>query len=216
MKTDKQLRDEVAEELDFDPSINSAQIGVEVTDRVVTLSGHPSSYAEKVAAEKAAQRVSGVKAVVVDLHVRLPNDEVHTDEETANAVRSLLRWMVGVGEDAVKVQVENGWVTLRGELESPRRSYLAERTIGQMRSVTGVTNLIEVSGSKAADDIADKIGRALQRHAERAAKHIQIKVRDGTVTLNGKVASYAERSLARGAAWSAPGVHAVVDDLDIE
>ena len=91
MKTDKQLRDEVAEELDFDPSINSAQIGVEVTDRVVTLSGHPSSYAEKLAAEKAAQRVSGVKAVVVDMRVHLPNDDVHTDEETASAVRSMLR-----------------------------------------------------------------------------------------------------------------------------
>lgn len=216
MKTDKQLRDEVAEELDFDPSINSAQIGVEVTDRVVTLSGHPSSYAEKVAAEKAAQRVSGVKAVVVDMHVRLPNADTHTDEETASAVRSLLRWMVGLDEEAVKVQVENGWVTLRGQVENPRKSYLAARTIGQMRSVTGVTNLIEVSGPKAAGDVAENIGRALQRHAERAAKHVHIKVRDGTVTLTGKVVSYAERSLARGAAWSAPGVHAVIDDLEVE
>ncbi len=216
MKTDKQLRDEVEEELDFDPFINPAQIGVEVTDRVVTLSGHPSSYAEKVAAEKAAQRVSGVKAVVVDMHVRLPNDDVHTDEETASAVRSMLHWMVGLEEDAVKVQVENGWVTLHGKVDSPRRSYLAARTIGQMRSVTGVTNLIEVSARKAASGVTDNIVKALQRHAERAAKHIQIKVRDGTVTLTGKVASYAERSLARGAAWSAPGVHAVVDDLEIE
>lgn len=216
MKTDKQLRDEVEEELDFDPLINSAQIGVEVTDRVVTLSGHPASYAEKVAAEKAAQRVSGVKAVVVDMHVRLPHDDVHTDEETANAVRSMLHWMVGLGEDAVKVQVENGWVTLHGEVDSPRRSYLAARTIGQMRSVTGVTNLIQVSGPKAASDVTENIARALERHAQRAAKHIQIKVRDGTVTLTGKVASYAERSLARGAAWSAPGVHAVVDDLEVE
>jgi hyperosmotically inducible protein len=215
MKTDKQLRDEVEEELDFDPSINSAQIGVEVTDRVVTLSGHPSSYAEKIAAEKAAQRVSGVKAVVVDMRVRLPNEEVHSDEETANAVRSMLHWMAGLDEDAVQVQVENGWVTLRGEVESPRRSYLAARTIGQMRSVTGVTNLIEVSGPRAESDVIDNIGRALQRHAERAADHIHIKVRDGVVTLTGKVASYAERSLARGAAWSAPGVHAVVDDLEV-
>ena len=216
MKTDKQLRDEVEEELDFDPLINSAQIGVEVTDRVVTLSGHPSSYAEKIAAEKAAQRVSGVKAVVVDMHVRLSNDDVHTDEETASAVRSMLHWIAGLGEDAVKVQVENGWVTLHGEVDSPRRSYLAARTIGQMRSVTGVTNLIKVSVPKAASDVTENIRRALQRHAERAAKHIQIKVHDGTVTLTGKVASYAERSLARGVAWSAPGVHAVIDDLEIE
>jgi osmotically-inducible protein OsmY len=215
MKTDKQLRDEVAEELDFDPLINSAQIGVEVTDRIVTLSGHPSSYAEKIAAEKAAQRVSGVKAVVVEMHVRLPSDDVHTDEDIANAVRSMLRWTVGVPEDAVQVQVEKGWVTLRGELGNAHLSYLAGRTIGHMRSVTGVTNLIDVYGPKAAGDVAEKINKAMQRHAERAAKHIQVKVRDGTVTLTGKVGSYAERSLARGAAWSAPGVHAVVDDLDV-
>jgi osmotically-inducible protein OsmY len=216
MKTDRQLRDEVVEELDFDPLINSAEIGVEVTDRVVTLSGHPSSYAEKVAAEKAAQRVSGVKAVVVDMRVRLPNDDVHTDDETANAVRSMLHWMVRLGEDAVKVQVENGWVTLSGEVATPRQSYLAERAITQMRSVTGVTNLIEATGPQAGGHVAESIGRALQRHAQRASKHIQIKVRDGTVTLSGKVASYAERSLARGAAWSAPGVHAVIDDLEVE
>lgn len=216
MKTDKQLKDEVEEELDFDPLINSAQIGVEVTDRIVTLSGHPSSYAEKVAAERAAQRVSGVKAVVVEMHVRLPNDDVRTDEDIANAVHSMLHWTVGLPEESVKVQVEKGWVMLRGELSDARLSHLAERTISHMRSVTGVTNLIDVSAPKAAADVAEKIGKAMQRHAEREARHIQIKVRDGTVTLTGKVGSYAERSLARGAAWSAPGVHAVIDDLEVE
>ncbi|HEY3538615.1 MAG: BON domain-containing protein [Trinickia sp.] len=213
MKTDKQLKHEVEEELEFSPLINSALIGVEVTDGIVTLSGHPSSYAEKLAAEKAAQRVAGVKAVVVEMHVRLPHDDVHTDEDIANAVRSLLRWTVGVPHDAIKVQVENGWVTLRGELANAHLSYLAGRTIGQMRSVTGVTNLIDVAGPKAAENVAEKIGKAMQRHAEREAKHIQIKVRDGTVTLTGTVGSYAERSAARGAAWSAPGVHAVIDNL---
>ncbi|NRO96947.1 BON domain-containing protein [Paraburkholderia sp. NMBU_R16] len=213
MKTDKQLKHEVEEELEFSPLIHSAQIGVEVTDGIVTLSGHPSSYAEKIAAEKAAQRVAGVKAVVVEMHVRLPHDDVHTDEDIANAVRSLLRWTVGVPQDAIQVQVENGWVTLRGELANAHLSYLAGRTIGQMRSVTGVTNLIDVAGPKAAENVAEKIGKAMQRHAEREAKHIQIKVRDGTVTLTGTVGSYAERSAARGAAWSAPGVHAVIDNL---
>lgn len=216
MKTDKQLRDEVAEELDFDPAINSALIGVEVMDRVVTLSGYPSSYAEKLAAEKAAQRVSGVKAVVVDMRVRLANDDVHSDEDTASAVRAMLHWTVGLGEESVKVQVEKGWVTLRGEVPGAHLSHLAARTIAHVRGVTGVTNLIGVAGPKAAGDVEEKIGKAMQRHAERAARHIQIKVRDGTVTLTGKVSSYAERSLARGAAWSAPGVHAVVDDIEVE
>ena len=215
MKTDRQLKQEVEEELDYDPAVNAADIGVEVKERVVTLSGHPSSYAEKIAAEKAAQRVAGVKAVVVEMVVRLPSDEVHTDEDTANAVRAMLRWTVGLSEEAVKVQVEKGWVTLRGEVASAHLSHLATRTVNPMRGVTGVSNLIEVTGGRAAQDIGEKIGRALQRHAEREAKHIRIDVRDGTVTLKGKVGSYAERSAARGAAWSAPGVHAVIDDLDI-
>lgn len=215
MKTDRQLKQEVEEELDYDPAVNVADIGVEVKERVVTLSGHPSSYAEKVAAEKAVQRVVGVKAVVVEMEVRLPSDDVRTDSDTANAVRAMLRWTVGLSEEAVKVQVEKGWVTLRGQVAGAHLSHLATRTVSHMRGVTGVSNLIEVTSGKAAQDIADKIGRALQRHAEREAKHIQVQVRDGTVTLKGNVGSYAERSAARGAAWSAPGVHAVIDDLDI-
>lgn len=215
MKTDRQLKQEVDEELDYDPAVNAADIGVEVKERVVTLSGHPSSYAEKIAAEKAAQRVAGVKAVVVEMVVRLPNDDVRTDEDTASAVRAMLRWTVGLSEEAVKVQVEKGWVTLRGEVANAHLSHLATRTVSHMRGVTGVSNLIEVTGGRAAQDIGEKIGRALERHAQREAKHIQVEVRDGTVTLKGKVGSYAERSAARGAAWSAPGVHAVIDDLDI-
>ncbi len=215
MKTDRQLKQEVEEELDYDPAVNAAEIGVEVKERVVTLSGHPSSYAAKIAAEKAAQRVAGVKAVAVAMVVRLPGDEVRTDEDTASAVRAMLRWTVGLSEEAVKVQVENGWVTLRGEVASAHLRHLATRTVSHMRGVTGVSNLIEVTSGKAAQEIAEQIGRALQRHAQREAKHIEVEVRDGTVTLKGKVDSYAERSAARGAAWSAPGVHAVVDDLDV-
>ncbi|MGN6319468.1 BON domain-containing protein [Trinickia sp.] len=215
MKTDRQLKQEVEEELDYDPAVNAAEIGVEVKERVVTLSGHPSSYAEKIAAEKAAQRVAGVKAVVVAMAVRLPGEDIRTDEDTASAVRAMLRWTVGLSEEAVKVQVENGWVTLRGEVASAHLSHLATRTVSHMRGVTGVSNLIEVTSGKAAQNIAEKIGRALERHAQREAKHIAVEVRDGTVTLRGKVDSYAGRSAARGAAWSAPGVHAVIDDLDV-
>ena len=216
MKTDKQLQQEVEDELAFDQAVNAADIGVEVNDRVVTLSGHPASYAEKIAAEKAAQRVAGVKAVVVEMTVRLPSADIRTDEDTANAVRSMLRWMVGLSENDVKVQVEKGWVTLSGQVRSAHLSHLATRTVSHMRGVTGVTNLIDVEGGRAAHDIAEKISKALQRHAQREAEHIEIIVRDGTVTLRGKVGSYAERSAARGAAWSAPGVHAVVDDLDVD
>lgn len=130
---------------------------------------------------------------------------------------SMLRWTVGLSEDAVKVQVEKGWVTLRGTVSSAHLARLAARTISHMRGVTGVSNLIEIVGdTPATEAVAGKIGRALERHAAREAKHIHIHVGDGTVTLTGKVGTYAERAAARGAAWSAPGVRAVVDDLEVD
>lgn len=215
MKTDKQLQQEVEDELAWDPAVNVTDIGVEVTERVVKLSGHPASYAEKLAAEKAAQRVAGVKAVVVEMSLRLPHGDIRTDEEIANAVRSILKWIVGLTEAAVQVQVEKGWVTLRGEVDRAFQRHVATRTISHMRGIMGVSNLISVGGNVAADDIGEKITKALQRHAEREASHIDVTEHEGIVTLTGKVGSYAERSAARGAAWSAPGVHAVVDNLTV-
>jgi osmotically-inducible protein OsmY len=216
MKTDRQLQKEVEEELEWDPAVTATDIGVEVTDRVVTLSGHPPSYAEKLAAEKAAHRVAGVKGVVVEMQVRLPQKEERTDEEVANAVHAILHWTVGLPDDSVKVQVEKGFVTLAGAVDWAYQSHVAARAVGHMRGVRGVANHIEVRGNIASQDIGTKIAQAMQRHAEREVKHISIDVKEGTVTLTGKVGSYAERAVARGAAWSAPGVRAVVDDLVVE
>jgi len=213
MKTDQQLQQEVEAELSWDQAVKSTDIGVEVKDRVVTLSGHPASYAENLAAEKATRRVTGVKAVVVEMAVRVPHSEVRNDEDIANAVRSLLHWTVGLHEEAVKVQVEKGWVTLRGEVDSAYQSHLANRTIAHMHSVTGVTNLIDVRGEEMAKNVGEQIAQALQRHVAREAKHIDIRAHDRTVTLAGRVDSYAERSLILGVAWSAPGVNVVIDDL---
>jgi hyperosmotically inducible protein len=215
MKSDMELKRQVEEELEWDPAVDATDIGVEVHDRVVTLSGHLVSYAEKLAAEKAAQRVAGVKAVVVEMDVRLLHTEVRTDEEIANAVRSIIHWTVGLSEEAVKVQVEKGWVTLSGEVDCAYHSHIATRTISSMRGVTGVSNLIRIGGDAAALDIAEQIGKALQRHAQREAKHIAVNVREGTVTLTGTVDSLAQRSAVRGVAWSAPGVRAVVDNLAV-
>ncbi|MFM0593691.1 BON domain-containing protein [Paraburkholderia dilworthii] len=215
MKTDQQLQHDVEEELAWDPAVTVTDVGVEVKERIVTLSGHPSSYAEKLAAEKAAQRVAGVKAVVVDMNVRLPNGAVRTDEDIANSIRSILKWTVGVPESSVQVQVEKGWITLRGDVDWAYQRHVVARAVCHMRGVTGVSNLIEVGGGLAAQDIGKKIGQALQRHAEREANHIRVTEHEGIVTLTGNVGSYAERSAARGAAWSAPGVHAVVDNLTV-
>ena len=216
MKTDGQLKKEVEEELEWDPAVTATDIGVEVADRIVTLSGHPPSLAEKLAAEKAAHRVAGVKAVVVDMQVRLPQKDERTDEDVANAVHAILHWTVGLPDDSVKVQVEKGWVTLTGAVDWAYQSHVAARTVSHMRGVRGVANRIEVRGDIASEDIGAKIAQAMQRHAEREVRHIRIEVKDGTVTLTGKVGSYAERAVARGAAWSAPGVRAVVDDLVVE
>jgi osmotically-inducible protein OsmY len=216
MKTDVQVKREVQEELDWDPAINATEVGVEVRDRVVTLSGHLSTYAEKLAAEKAVQRVAGVKAVVVELDVRLKSSDKRTDEDIAHTVRSILLWTVGVPEDKVKVQVEKGFVTLFGEVEWGYQSRLAERQASQARGVVRVMNQIKVLATVGAVDIGKEIDRALARHVEREAKRIRVTVEGGTVTLSGTVDSLIERSVVRGAAWSAPGVHAVIDHLTVE
>ncbi|TCG09068.1 OsmY domain-containing protein [Paraburkholderia steynii] len=216
MKSDRQLKNEVEEELEWDPAVTATDIGVEVTDRVVTLSGHPPSYAEKLAAEKAAHRVAGVRAVVVEMEVRLPQKDERTDEDIGRAVHDIAHWTVGLPDDSVKVQVEKGWVTLTGVVDWAYQAHVVARAIGHMRGVRGVHNRIEVRGKVGSEDIASKIAQAMQRHAEREVRHIGIDVKDGTVTLTGKVGSYAERAVARGAAWSAPGVRAVVDDIVVE
>lgn len=197
VKSDRKVKQDVEEELDWTPEVEATNIGVEVRDGIVTLSGHPSSYAEKVAAEKAAQRVSGVKAVVIDMKVRLPHDDIRNDADIARAADSLLHWTAGLREGAVKVQVEKGWVTLLGDVDWPFQSQAAAQKIAHMRGVTGVTNLIHVHADHTAENIGEQIGRALQRHAEREAKHIHIEVSDGIVRLSGTVGTYAEREAAR-------------------
>lgn len=216
MKTDRQVKQDVEEELAWDPAVDSTRIGVEVEDRVVTLSGRPSSFAEKVAAEHAAHRVAGVRAVVVDLSVHLPHENRHTDEDVAKAVRAVLHWTEGLHDDTLHVQVEKGWVTLTGKVDWGYQRLRALRAVSEMRGITGVSDALEVGGDVVAGDIGTTIRKAMQRHAEREASRIDVNVQDGTVTLNGKVDSYAEREVARGAAWSAPGVRAVIDNLVVE
>lgn len=216
MKTDLQLKHDVEAELEWEPAVSTSNIGVEVAERVVTLSGHPSSFAEKLAAERAAQRVGGVRAVVVDMKVRLLDSDVRTDADIASVALSILHWTVGLHESAVHVQVEKGHVTLTGDVEWSWQSQMAARSISQLRGVIDVVNRISVQRTVAPETIGAQIRSAMQRHAEREAQHIGVSVHEGTVTLSGKVHSQAERAVARGAAWAAPGVRAVVDDLVVE
>ncbi|MBB3258121.1 osmotically-inducible protein OsmY [Paraburkholderia bannensis] len=216
MKSDLQIRHDVEEELEWEPGVAASSIDVEVKEGVVTLKGHLASFGEKVAAEQAAQRVGGVRALLAELTVRLPQEEVRGDGEIANFAHSMLRWTTGVSEGSVRVLVEHGHVVLRGTVDYAWQSRAAARAIAQLRGVTSVANEIEVKHLAEPAKISKDILDAMHRHAEREARHIRVSVREGTVTLSGTVHSYAERAVARGAAWAAPGVGAVVDDLNVE
>jgi osmotically-inducible protein OsmY len=216
MRSDMEVKRDVEAEIACVKSINPTEIGVEVSNGVVTLSGHPSSYAGKLAVEKAAARVAGVRGIVVDMAVRVTHHDERSDEDIANTVRSILEWTVGLDNQSVQVQVEKGWVTLTGECDWSHQSYVAHRAISHLRGVTGVTDKIHIRSATSAEDIARGIREAIQRHGEREAKHIAIEIDDGTATLTGKVATYAEKRLVYGAAKATPGVRSVVDLLHIE
>ncbi|CAG2128884.1 periplasmic protein [compost metagenome] len=212
MKSDHQIQKDVTEELDWDPAIDAASIGVEVHKGIVTLSGHLSSYSEKLAAERAVERISGVRAVIIKLDVHPPGALL--DEAVAEAAREALQWHVHLPADAIKVRVERGWVTLSGDVDWGYQKHLAERTVSQLRGVIGVVNSIRMHEKAASPDVEKRIEEALRRHAVREAHHITVKVEGGTATLSGHVDSLADRRAAVGAVWSAPGISAVIDQLE--
>ncbi|MBP0593443.1 BON domain-containing protein [Paraburkholderia sp. LEh10] len=215
MKPDSQLRREVEEELANNPGIDTNRIGVAVADGIVTLSGHVSDYAQKVAAEKSVLRIAGVVAVVVHIDVTLRETDQRTDEDIALSVRAVLDWISGLEEDAIKIKVAQGWVTLSGSVKDGYRSHIAEKHIGHMRGVTGITNNIRISGSASPTDIEYNIRKAIQRHTDREMKHLDVRVDGGNVTLSGHLSSTIERAIVWGAARATAGVKTVVDRIVI-
>lgn len=213
MKTDMQIKKDIQDELIWDPAVNSTDIGVMVKDGVVTLTGHLSSFAEKLAAERAAQRVGGVRGVAVEIEVQLNADLARSDTDIALAANRALEWSVTVPAGKIQTKVEKGWVSLTGEVEWGYQSQAAERAVRELKGVVGVTNLIKVKPHASAVDIKRNIESALMRQAEREARHMQILVDGSRVTLKGKVHSWSERMAAQGAAWSAPGVSSVANEL---
>jgi osmotically-inducible protein OsmY len=209
------LKKDVTEELFWDPIINSAEIGVMVKDGVVTLTGHLDTFVEKHAAERALRRVSGVKGIALELEVKLASAHKRSDTEIAHAATFALNWNSLVPDDLVKVEVENGWVTLTGELPWRYQVKSAEKCIRPLVGVRGITNSIKLVPKASTADIGAQIAAALKRQAVREANHITVKVNGSAVTLEGKVHSLAERDAAVGAAYSAKGVVAVVDRLEV-
>jgi osmotically-inducible protein OsmY len=215
MKTDAQLKADVTDELAWDAAINATHIGVAVKDGVVTLSGHLDSFSEKHAVDHAVRRVAGVRGIAMELDVKLSPAHERSDSDIAQAAADALRLNFLVPQGKVQVEVENGWVTLTGELDWGYQFASAEQCIRPLAGVRGLFNKIVIKPRVKGDDIAKQITAALTRQAMREARHIGIEVEGGVVTLSGKVHSLAEHDAAMGVAFSAPGVARVVDHLQV-
>ncbi len=215
MKTDAQLKTDVTDELFWDPVVNATHVGVIVNAGVVTVTGHLDTFAQKHAAERAVRRVAGVRGIALELDVKLAQAHKRNDSEIAQAAISALRWNSLVPDDLVTVEVEDGWLTLTGELGWSYQVKNAEKCVRHLMGVRGLSNLIKLKPQVTIEDIGIQISAALKRQAAREAKHIDVGVEGGTVTLAGKVHSLAERDAAVGAAYSAKGVSTVVDRLEL-
>ena len=215
MKTDMQLKGEVTDELAWNPAIHSAAIGVAVQDGIVTLTGQPSTFAEKHAIERAVRRVAGLRGIAIDLDVTLAPEHKRSDADIAEAAIAAMRWHSMVPENRVKLEVENGWVTLGGELDWGYQYASAEQAVRPLLGVRGLTNNITVKPRINATDLGGQITAALTRHAQREAHQIGVEVDGGVITLSGKVGSIGERDAAIGTAFSARGVSRVVDHLRV-
>lgn len=215
MKTDDQLKKDVEGELEWEPSVNAAHVGVAVKDGVVSLSGHLDTFAEKHHVERAALRVSGVRALAVELDVKLMPGHVRSDVEIARAAETALQWNALIPAEHIKVKVEKGLVTLTGEVEWDFQRRHAEKEVRKLTGVMGLTNHIALKPRVTPDNISARIRQALTRQAEREANAIDVQVTGSTATLQGQVHSWSERATAQGAAYSAPGITRVVNELHV-
>jgi osmotically-inducible protein OsmY len=210
---DKELRQNIIEELDFEPGVDSADIGVAVESGVVTLSGHVPTYAQRTTAEEVVRRVRGVRGIAQEIEIRPFGSTTTADDEIAKRVLSTLTWNSTLPENAVQVKVQKGWVTLTGKVEWQYQKLNAENGIENLAGIMGIVNNIDVRPHASAPDVKKRIEDALKRQAEVHAKNIKVQVADGRVTLEGQVTAWSEKNAIERAAWSAPGVRSVEDEV---
>jgi osmotically-inducible protein OsmY len=212
-KSDSELQRDVLDELKWDPRVDHSQIGVTARDGVVTLTGFVPAYAEKVAAEKAARRVVGVNAIAEEIEVRFASDPKTSDGEIARRILDMFSWDVTISGQKLSVKVEHGWVTLTGTVDWHYQREAAKKAAGKISGVKGISNLIEVKMKATPSEVRERILAAFKRSSEVDANSINVSIEGTTVRLGGKVRAWNERQIAERAAWSAPGVTNVVDNI---
>jgi osmotically-inducible protein OsmY len=216
-KTDNEIKQQVLRELKWDSRIGWSQVGVDVSEGVVTLTGLVSSYAQKLAAQEAAHRISGVLDVANDVEVRPDGVFIRSDAEIALAVRHVLEWDALVPDERIKSTVSDGWVTLEGDVDFWHQRQDAELSVLRLEGVIGVTNEISVAPKRVdPKELREEIEHALERRADREAERLRIEVKDGAVDLFGRVHSWQEKRAVLGSISHAPGVSAVRDHLRVD
>lgn len=212
---DNMLKQLVIDELEFEPSIDAADIGVAVEGGIVTLSGHVASYAQKAKVEEVVTCVRGVKGFAEEIEVRYPGEKSTADDVLAKRAVDLLHWNAFIPDDAIKVKVQKGYLTLTGQVEWQYQKDSAYRAVRDIYGIKGVTNNVTVTPRASASDVKARIENALKRSAELEADSIKVTVLDGKVSLEGSVKAWPDRGIAERAAWAAPGVNQVEDHLRI-
>jgi len=216
MKTDAKIKEHVIDQLIWEPNIDEKQIGVAVEDGVVTLTGVVDNYTKKRAAENAAKKVSGVKAVAEEIEVKFGEAYKKTDTEIAKAAVDILEWNVSVPSDKILVNVEDGWIYLTGEVEWAYQREAAKKALQNLPGVKYVVDRISLKQKAEPKDIKSKITKAFERAADVDAKQIEVEVDGHTVILRGTVSSLSEKDNARKTAYASPGVYNVINELKIE
>ena len=212
IKTDAQLSQEVEQELASDPKLNASGIAINVAQGAVSLLGTIDTYAEKAVAENAAKRVSGVRTIALDLKVRLLADNTRTDSDIAVAVQNALAWDVLLPA-TVTAKVEDGWITLEGPVTWNYQREGAERAVRHLAGVVGVFNSITIQPKALPSQVKEQVEAALERRALARVRSIRVDVAGGKVTLTGHAESWQAVEDAANAAWAAPGVTEVVDQV---